>query len=211
MGEKQKKKVTNEEGMTEHTNENDTSGKENTEAFEINEEELKKYQVEAANLKTNEAEIKEYQDEITNLKDQCLRAHAETENVRRRGEKETQEARKFGITGVVKDLVNVIESLYRATEHINEEDKKNDKVNKIVEGIELTRKELMSVLSKNNVKRVEPKPGDVFDHNFHQALSQVPNNNYPKNAIIKIIQAGYLIEDRLIKPALVIVSAGEAK
>ena len=69
----------------------------------------------------------------------------------------------------------------------------------------------MGVLSKHNVKRVEPKAGDIFDHNLHQALSQTPDDKYPKNSIIKIIRAGYLIEDRLIKPALVMVSAGPTK
>ena len=158
--------------------------------------------------KAHEEELKRLQKEVANLKDQCLRAYAETENLRKRSERELHEARKFSISGVIKDLVNVIESLYRSTEHINDEDQKNEKIKKIVQGIELTRKELMSVLSKNNVKRIEPKPGDVFDHNFHQALSHSPDNKYPKNTIVKVIQAGYLIEDRLIKPALVLVSAG---
>ena len=156
----------------------------------------------------NEKELKRLQEEVANLKDQYLRAYAETENLRKRSDRELHEVRKFSISGVVKDLVNVIESLYRSTEHINEEDQKNEKIKKIVEGIELIRKELMSVLSKNNVKRIEPKPGDIFDHNFHQALSHSPDNNYPKNAIVKVIQAGYLIENRLITPALVLVSAG---
>ena len=173
-----------------------------------NSDEMKK---ETESPETNKEELKKYQEEITALKDKCLRSYAETENIRRRSDKELQDARKFSITGVVKDLVNVIESLYRSTEHITEEDKEDEKVKKVVEGIELTRKELMSVLSKNNVKRVVPKVGDVFDHTVHQAISQIADNDHPKNSIIKIIQAGYLIEDRLIKPALVLVSAGKEK
>ena len=153
-------------------------------------------------------EVVELKKQVAEFKDQCLRAYAETENLRKRSEKEVSEARKFSISKVVEDLINVIESLYQSTEHISEEDKKNENVKKIVEGIELTRKELMTVLSKYQVKRLEPKLGDMFDHNFHQALSQAPDNKYPKNAITKVIRAGYLIEERLIKPALVMVSAG---
>jgi molecular chaperone GrpE len=155
-------------------------------------------------------DLKKSEGQIEELKEQALRAYAEGENIRRRADKELIESRKFAVTSVVKDLTNVIESLYRSTEHVTEEDKKNDKLDKIVQGIELTRNELMTILSKNNVKRVEPKVGDVFDHNLHQALSQVQDNDHPKNAVLKVIQAGYLIEDRLIKPALVIVSAGPA-
>jgi molecular chaperone GrpE len=155
-------------------------------------------------------DLKKSEGQIEELKEQALRAYAESENIRRRADKELVEARKFAVTSVVKDLTNVIESLYRSTEHVNEEDRKNDKLNKMIEGVELTRNELMAILAKNNVKRVEPKVGDAFDHNVHQALSQVQDNDHPKNAILKVIQAGYLIEDRLIKPALVIVSAGPA-
>ena len=162
-------------------------------------------------LQSLQDDLRKSQDEAENLKDQCLRAYAETENIRRRSEKEIQETRRFAVSGIIEDLINVIESLYRSTEHINEEDKQQEQVRKIVEGIELTRKELLAVLSKNNVQRIEPKPGNAFDHNLHQALSQTPDNNHPKNTIIKVIQAGYLIEDRLIKPALVIVSSGEAE
>lgn len=161
--------------------------------------------------KANNEELRELQQQVKELKDQCLRAYAETENLRKRSDRELVEARKFSISSVVQDLVNVIESLYQSTDHISEEDKKNEKVKKIVEGIELTRKELMTVLSKYKVKRIQPELGDVFDHNFHQALSQSPDDNYPKNTVIKVIRAGYLIEDRLVKPALVMVSAGVQK
>jgi len=157
----------------------------------------------------HEQELEGLKKEIQDLKDQCLRAYAETENIRKRSDREIQEARKYSISGVVEDLVNVVESLYRSTEHIDAEDKKNEKIKKIAEGIELTRKELMGVLIKHHVKRIEPKLGDVFDHNFHEALSQAPDAKHPKNAIINVIQAGYMIEDRLIKPALVIISSGK--
>ena len=163
----------------------------------------------AIELEKLRGELKAAKEEVATVKDQYVRAYAEIENVKRRSYKDIAESRKFAVTAIVKDLVDVIESLYRSTEHVSEEDKKNDTIAKIVEGIELTRNELMTVLSKNNVKRVDPKVGDLFDHNFHQALSYVNDTNYPKNAIVKVIQAGYLIEDRLIKPALVLVSAGQ--
>ena len=157
-----------------------------------------------------EEQLKKAQEEAAAFKDQFLRAHAETENTKRRLEREIAETRKYAVSGLVKDLINVVEALHHATDHITEEHKKLEPVQKIIEGLELTKKELMSVLSKNWVKRIAPIPGEPFDHNYHQAISQVADDSLPKNSIVKVIQAGYAIDDRLIKPAMVMVSSGPA-
>jgi molecular chaperone GrpE len=163
---------------------------------------------EAVSLKD---QLQKAQDEVAKTRDQTLRALAEMENLKRRYEKELQDARKYAVSSLVKELINVAEVLHHSTDQITDEQKQSPTVLKIIEGIELTRKELMTILLKHGVRRIAPACGDTFDHNYHQAISQAPDANYPKNTILKVIQAGYAIEDRLLKPALVIVSSGEAQ
>lgn len=151
------------------------------------------------------------QEEIAKLKDQALRAYADAENAKKQSEKEISNTKKYAVSSIVKDLINVSEALYHATDHVSEEHKKIEAVDGILQGIELTKKELMAVLSKYLVKRIMPSIGEPFDHNYHQALSQIADDKLPKNSIIKVIQAGYAIDDRLLKPALVVVSAGPAQ
>lgn len=162
-------------------------------------------------LKVLQEQLQKAQEEIAKLHDQFLRAHAEIENTKRRSDREIAETRKYAVSTLVKDLINVAESLHHATDHITEEHKKLEPVVKIIEGIELTKKELMSVLAKNLVRRIMPVPGEPFDHNYHEAISQIADDALPKNSIVKVIQAGYIIDDRLIKPALVLVSSGAQK
>lgn len=151
------------------------------------------------------------QEEIAKLKDQTLRAYADAENAKKQYEKEISNTKKYAISSIVKDLISVSEALYHATDHVSEEHKTIETVDGILQGIELTKKELMTVLSKHLVKRIMPSCGEAFNHNYHQALSQIADDKLPKNSIIKVIQAGYAIDDRLLKPALVVVSAGPAQ
>lgn len=158
-----------------------------------------------------ESEIQTLQEEIAKLKDQALRAYAEAENAKKRSEKEISDTKKYAVSSMVKDLINVAEALHHATDQINAEQRQLEAVEKIVQGIELTKKELMGVLNKNLVRRIMPALGEPFDHNYHQAISQIADDSLSKNAIVKVIQAGYAIDDRLIKPALVLVSSGPAQ
>jgi molecular chaperone GrpE len=167
--------------------------------------------VASAEVVSLKAQLQKAQDEVVKTQDQTLRALAEAENLKRRYEKELQDTRKYAVSSLVKELINVAEVLYQSTEQITDEQKQAPAVLKIIEGIELTRKELMNVLLKHGVRRIAPACGDTFDHNYHQAISQIPDASYPKNTIIKVIQAGYALEDRLIKPALVIVSSGASQ
>ena len=135
-----------------------------------------------------------------------MRAAAESENVKRRTEKDVESAHKYAVSGLAKDLIDVLENLYRSTEHITEEQKSNPIVAQALEGIELTRNEFIRVFKKYGVERISPKEGEKFDHNYHQAISQQHMDKYEPNVILHVTQAGYVLQDRLIRPALVIVS-----
>ena len=157
--------------------------------------------------------IKEYQQKIVDLENKgkelqenALRAMAEVENVKKRTDKEIKEIKKYALSGFVESLVPVVENLYRSTEHISDDQRKNDAVSKVVEGIEMTQGDFMKILEKQGVKRIMPQSGDVFDHNFHQAISTISDKSAKSNSINKVIQAGYMINDRLIRPALVVVN-----
>lgn len=139
-------------------------------------------------------------------KENALRAMAEAENIKKRTEKEIQEIKKYALSAFIESLVPVVENLYRSTEHILEEHRANISVKKIVEGIEMTQSEFMKLLERQGIKRVMPAVGEDFNPNLHQAISMISNSEIKKNSIHNIIEAGYTINERLIKPALVVVN-----
>ncbi len=147
------------------------------------------------------------QEENKQLKDQLLRAIAEMENVRKRAERDVQDARKYSITGFARDLVNVLENLQLALLNIPAEDRKNDeKLATLAEGVEMTANELLRVFQNQNITRLNPV-GEKFDHNFHQAVAQVDDPSKEPGTIVQVLQAGYVIHDRLLRPAMVTVAS----
>ena len=143
--------------------------------------------------------ISELEAELAKAKDTQLRAAAEVENVRRRAAKEVEDANKYGVSTLAKDLLNVVENLQRALDDVAPESRP------LFEGVELTQKELLSILERRGIKRIDPKPGEKFDHNFHQAMVQIEDPKFEPGAIIQVMQAGYIMHDRLLRPALVSV------
>lgn len=143
----------------------------------------------------------------TQAKEQSLRYMAEAENTRKRAEKEIEEARKFALSSFIKELIDVVENLYRSTEYITDEQKKDETINKISAGIVMTQDAFMKILNKHGVVRILPSIGDKFDYNYHQTISQLKDDKYPPNSIINVIQAGYTLHGRLIRPAMVVVSS----
>ena len=150
--------------------------------------------------------------ENAELKDRALRALAETENMRRRSEREAADARTYAVTAFARDLLSVIDNLERALGSIPLEQRAiADEVLKgLVEGVELTAKELTSVLGRHGVKRIDPK-GEKFDPNFHQAMFEAPDESVPSGAVSQVVQSGWKIAERVLRPALVGVSKGAAK
>ena len=149
--------------------------------------------------------------EIAALKDQGLRALAEVENTRRRFEREQADTAKYAITNFARDLVQVLENLQRACDAVPADARKeNAMLETISVGVEMTLKELLGGFEKHGIKRLDPM-GEKFDHNFHQAVSQAAVPGTPAGTVVQVLQAGYIIHDRLLRPAMVVVATEAAE
>lgn len=154
--------------------------------------------------------IEEKDVEIAALKDQALRALAEVENTRRRGERELSDMSRYAVTGFARDLVSVLENLQRAVDSIPAELKESQPAAAtLAVGVEMTLKELLTVFARQGIERIDPM-GQKFDHNLHQAIAQVETPDAPAGTVVQVLQAGYKIHDRLLRPAMVGVAAGVA-
>lgn len=150
-------------------------------------------------------ELEEAQHEIAKLKDAFLRAKAEEDNVRRRAEKEVSNARKFAVEGFAKEMLNVFDSLKLATQNEPAESA-DEAVKNIYEGSKITLNQLTSAFIKFSVKLIEPEVGDKLDPNTHQAMSLVESEEVESGHIITVIQSGFELQDRLLRPAMVVVA-----
>lgn len=150
------------------------------------------------------------QAEIGKLKDDLLRALAEIENTRRRGERQAQEARAYAIDKFARELLPVADNLGRALEALPEDVRAEagETVHTFIEGVALTEKSLLEAFGRHGLRRIGAK-GEAFDSNMHQAVAQVPSDA-PAGAIAEVFQAGYMLGDRTLRPAMVAVSAGAA-
>lgn len=147
---------------------------------------------------------------ITELKDQNLRALAETENVRRRVQRDRDESLKFATTGLAKDLLPVADNLRRALDAIPKEAlEKDEALRNFATGVEMTERLLLSALERHQIKRIEAL-GQKFDSNLHQAMFEVPGTGQPAGTVVQVLEAGYTINDRLLRPALVGIAKAEA-
>jgi molecular chaperone GrpE len=150
----------------------------------------------------NEAEDNE-QAQIEALKDKLLRALAETENVRKRADREREEVAKYGITSLARDIVGIADNLRRALESVPAESKESDaRIKSLREGVALTQQEFEAVLARHGIERIEPL-GEVFDHNFHQAMFEIEDKEHSAGTVVQVLQEGYRIHDRLLRPAMV--------
>jgi molecular chaperone GrpE len=146
---------------------------------------------------------------VADLKDQLLRALAETENVRRRVQRDRDEALKYATTGLAKDLLPVADNLRRALAAIPQEALENDEaLRNLKTGVEMTERLLLTALGRHQVKRLVPL-GEKFDSHFHQAMFEVPGTGQPAGTVVQVLEDGYTIHDRLLRPALVGVAKAE--
>lgn len=151
------------------------------------------------------AELDAAQLEIVKLKDAFLRAKAEEDNVRRRSEKEIANSRKFAVEGFAKEMLNVRDSLKLAAA-IELTDGADEAVKGIHEGVEVTLKQLDSAFSRFALTEIAPQEGDKLDPNLHQAMSIVDSQEVDSGCIVTVIQAGFQLHDRLLRPAMVVVA-----
>lgn len=152
----------------------------------------------------NDAKIEELEAQLATMKDALLRSAADLENTRKRSEKELQDVGKYAISSFAKDMVNVLENLERTISAIPDEEKESP----LFKGVELTHKELENALERRDIKQVAPQKGERFDHNLHQAMSQVEDPSVESGCIVQVMQTGFVIHDRLLRPAMVVVSKG---
>ncbi|MEO9339412.1 nucleotide exchange factor GrpE [Mesorhizobium sp. SB112] len=146
------------------------------------------------------------------LKDKALRAAAEMENLRRRTARELQDARSYSVANFARDMLSVSDNLNRALEAIPAEVRASDDAGfkGLIEGVEMTERAMLSALERHGVKRLAPE-GEKFDPNFHQAMFEVPNTEVPANTVVQVVQPGYSIGERVLRPAMVGVSKGGPK
>jgi molecular chaperone GrpE len=150
--------------------------------------------------------------ELADTKDRLLRTLAEMENLRKRTEREVADARIYGISAFARDVLTVADNMHLALEALDKElrEKSDSSVKALLDGVELTERALLNALEKHGVKRIEPL-GQKFDPNRHQAMYEAEDVSVPAGHVAQVIQAGYLIGDRVLRPALVVVSKGAPK
>ncbi len=155
--------------------------------------------------------IEALREENAALKDRALRTMAEMENLRRRTEKEVKDAKVYAVASFARDMLVVNDNLGRAIEALPDDARESDdNLKALVEGVELVEREMLNHLEKHGVKRLSPE-GEKFNPHFHQAMFEVPNTEVPNNTVVQVVQAGYVIGERVLRPAMVGVSKGGPK
>jgi molecular chaperone GrpE len=146
------------------------------------------------------------------LKDARLRAAAEMENLRRRTARDVADARSYAIANFARDMLSVSDNLNRALEAIPAEARASGDAGfaALIEGVEMTERAMLAALERHGVKRLEPQ-GERFDPHFHQAMFEVPNPDVPAGTVVQVVQTGYVIGDRVLRPAMVGVARGGPK
>lgn len=148
---------------------------------------------------------------IAELNDKLLRAIAELENFRRRAERERRETAKYAIAAFARDVLTVLDNLRRGLDSVSAEDRAGTPaLEALAAGMELTERELLSALERHGVTKMEPL-GEPFDYDRHQAMYEVEDETRPAGTVVEVVQPGYMITDRLLRPAMVAVSKGGAK
>ena len=154
--------------------------------------------------------IEKLNEEITDLKDQRLRAIAELENFRKRAEKDQSDALKYGISNFAKEIINIRDNIERAQSSISDEAKNNEAIKSVIEGIDLIAQSVVSTFEKIGIKKIESL-NEKFDHNLHQAMMEIENEELEPGTIVQELIPGYTLHDRLLRPAMVGVSKKSKK
>ena len=177
-----------------------------TEEKTENQENVAGENAEAEQISESDQKISLLEEENKNLNDRLLRLAAELDNTRKRNREEVDKANKYAVSNFAGDLVLVVENFYLASDNLPEEEiNKSPLIKHFADAMVMTKKELTKTLEKYGIKRIYPA-GEKFDHNYHEAVSQVPaSDDEAEGTIRQVIQAGYSIGERLIRPALVIV------
>ena len=146
------------------------------------------------------------QKQVTDLKDQLMRSLADGENLRKRTLKEVEHAKKYSHITFVRDLVSSVDNLQRALESVPDDNSQlSEPIKNLIIGLDIVEKEIITTFEKHNLKQIQPL-GEKFDYNFHQAMFEVPTNETEPGIVVEVSQKGYLLHDRLVRPAMVGIS-----
>ena len=150
--------------------------------------------------------------EVAEARDKLLRTLAEMENLRQRTRREVSDAKTYGITGFARDVLDIADNLQRALDAVPDEARAaaDPGLKALIEGVELTERSLLNALEKNGVKKFDPM-GQKFDPNFQQAMYEVPDPSVPSGTVVQVVQAGFMIGERVLRPAMVAVAKGGVK
>jgi molecular chaperone GrpE len=150
--------------------------------------------------------------ENADLRDRFLRLAAEMDNLRRRTDREIKDAKSYAVTGFARDMLSVSDNLRRAIETLPDEARTaaDAAMSALIEGVEMTERGMLATLERHGVRKIEAE-GQKFDPNFHQAMFEVPNPNVANNTVVQVVQAGYAIGERVLRPAMVGVAKGGPK
>lgn len=152
---------------------------------------------------SDQRRVAELEAELARTKDQALRALAEAENTRKRAEKQAQDASRYGAAGLARDILSVADNLQRALDALPPaQPDDNDLLTNLRAGVEMTSKELQEALARHHIKPVNPH-GEKFDHNLHQAMFELESEEHPPGHVAQVMQIGYTLHDRLLRPAMV--------
>ncbi len=168
--------------------------------------EVEKMEISEVEGEVQEKTFDELKEQNKDLSDRMMRALAETENIRKKFFKEKKDAEVYGGTKLARDLLSVLDNLNRALESVD--DQMKEKQNAFLEGIELTKKELLNTFSNHEINELAPMEGEKFDPKFHQAMFEGPHPNIEKGNIIQVMANGFTIGERLLRAAQVGVSSG---
>jgi molecular chaperone GrpE len=158
---------------------------------------------------TPEERVVSLEAELADVQDRLLRALAETENTRRRAQRERADAEKYSVAKFAGDMLSVADNLRRALDSLPESEARDDRTRSLLDGVAATERELLAAFERYSLKRIDPK-GEKFDHNFHQAVFEMENTGRPAGTVIEVLQPGYVLHDRLLRPAMVGVAKGGA-
>ena len=143
------------------------------------------------------------EEQIADLKDRLLRVMAENENVRRRAQRDVEDASKYAVSSFARDILTIGDNLARALESVPENAREeNESLVSLLDGVTMTQREFVTTIERHGIKRIDPK-GEKFDHNFHQAVFEVEDGETEPGTVVQVVQQGYVIGDRLLRPAMV--------
>ncbi len=148
--------------------------------------------------------------ELAETRDKLLRALAETENQRRRAGRERDDAQRYAAAAFAKDMLDVADNLHRALASVPGDAAQDERVSGLIEGVAATERALLAALERHGIRRIEPELGERFDFNLHQAMFELESTGYPPGSVVQVMQPGYRMHDRLLRPALVGVAKSAA-